>query len=409
LKKWETLNQRIKGAAVLTLLFSLSIQMVSAIGIHYELDKPYYHPGDTGKLSLTSDEDLMIFGVEMNIHGFGVFKFNMTGIPEDRKVGFGPNNTLAYVWKKGETLSVDFRIPPDAKPGEYSYTWSISWPSKMEMKKTDTLRVYAVGEAPPPEPLNPFLLVLIAIPVLLVAYPLVRWKSRKLAKVVGISVIALITLGIVFGGFLFIFLIFNFITAFYPLLLLLILVIVAASIIIRRRGRKREVKGQKPQKLPACPYCGKDFSTLPRDITVCPYCGEELPQRTCLSCGRDLSQLPADIKNCPYCGREVSTPSIEAKPAPAVEVELPAGIKRIRRYAKTTALFGLLVALVSFIIGPLLGGFLASPEPNAPYMFPVLHEYQGTLGNVTLVGILIAVASALVRVVFGRFKRKGGE
>jgi len=404
------LNERIEGAAVLTLLFVLSIQMVSAIGIHYQLDKPYYHPGDTGKLSLTSDEDVMIFGVEMNIHSIGIFKFNMTGIPEDRKVGFGPNNTLAYVWKKGETLSVDFGIPADAKPGEYSYTWSISWPIKMEMKKTDTLRVYAVGEEPSlSQSLNPFLLVLIAIPVLLVAYPLVRWKSRKWAKVIGIGVIASIALGIVFGGFFFIFLIFNFIAAFYPLLILLILAIVAASIIIRRRGRSQGVEAQKPQKPPVCPHCSKDLSKLPKDITICPYCGEELPQRTCLGCDRDLSQLPADIKNCPYCGKAVSTPSIEAKPAPAVEVELPAGMKRIRRYAKITALLGLVVAVASFIFGPLLGGFLSGPEPNAPYMFPVLHEYQGTLGNVALVGILIAIASALVRVVFGRFKGKGGE
>ena len=374
------MNEGIKAAAVLTLLtllFVLSIQTVSSIGVHYELDKPYYHPGDTGKLSLTGDEDVMIFGVEMNITGIGVFKFDMTGIPEDRKVGFGPNNTLAYVWKKGETLSIDFKIPADAKPGEYSYTWSISWAIKMEMKKTDTLRVYAVGEEPS-QSLNPFLLVLIAIPALLVAYPLVRWKSRKWAKVVVIAVIALTALGIVFGGFLFIFLIFNFITAFYPLLILLILAIVAALIIIRRRGRRQGERVQKPQKPPACPHCG-----------------------------RDLSQLPADIKNCPYCGKAVSTLSIEVKPA--VKVEVPEGIKRIRRYAKMAALFGLVVAVASFIFGPLLGGFLAGPEPNAPYMFPVLHEYQGTLGNVTLVGILIAVASALVRAFSGAFKRKGGE
>jgi len=243
--------------------------------------------------------------------------------------------------------------------------------------------------------------------VLLVAYPLVRWKSRKWAKVVVIAVIALTALGIVFGGFLFIFLIFNFITAFYPLLIILILAIVAASIIIRRRGRRQRVEAQKPQKQPACPQCGKDLSTLPRDITICPYCGEKLPQRTCLGCGRDLSQLPADIKNCPYCGKAVSTLSIEVKPA--VKVEVPEGIKRIRRYAKMAALFGLVVAVASFIFGPLLGGFLAGPEPNAPYMFPVLHEYQGTLGSVTLVGILIAVASALVRAFSGAFKRKGGD
>jgi len=163
-----------------------------------------------------------------------------------------------------------------------------------------------------------------------------------------------------------------------PLVLisLLILVIVAASIIIRRRSGKRGVKAQKPQKPHVCSHCGRDLSTLPRDITICP-----------------------------YCGREVSTPSIEAKPA--VKVELPAEIKRIRRYAKMAALLGLAVAVASFIFGPLLGGFLTGPEPNAPYMFPVLHECQGTLGSVSLVGILIAGASALVRVFSDAFKRRG--
>jgi len=399
---------------LLTMAIGSSTKTASAIGVHYELDKPYYHPGDTGKLLLSSQNDgysdEAIFGAEMNITGIGVFKWNMTGIPKELKIEFGPNRTLGYLWKKGESLNIEifFTIPADAQPGEYMYTWAIFWHKEtMAFTKTDTLRVYAVGEAPPPQPLNPFLLVLIAIPVLLVAYPLVRRKSRKLAKVIGIGVIALIPLGFVFGGFLFIFLIFNFITGFYPLLILLIFAIVAASIIIRRRGGKRGVKAQKPRKPPVCSHCGRDLSTLPKDITVCPYCGEKLPQQTCLACGRDLSQLPADIKNCPYCGKAVSiqVEAIPVKVKPA-KVELSPEVQRVRRYAKMVALFGLVVAVASFIFGPLLGGFLTGPEPNAPYMFPVLHEYQGTLGSVALVGIIIAIASALVRGFYGAFKRR---
>jgi len=164
--------------------------MVSAIGVHYELDKPYYHPGDTGKhlLSCQNDgySDEAIFGAEMSITGIGVFKWNMTGIPEDRKVEFGPNRTLGYLWRKGESLNIEiyFAIPADAQSGEYTYTWAILWHTeKTAFTKTDTLRVYAVGEeSSPSQSLNPFLLVLIALPVLLVAYPLVRWKSRKLAS-----------------------------------------------------------------------------------------------------------------------------------------------------------------------------------------------------------------------------------
>jgi len=401
---------------LLALAIGSSIRMVSAIGVHYELNKPYYHLGDTGKLLLVCQNDGYgddaIFGAEMNITDIGVFKWNMTGIPEDRKIEFGPNRTLAYLWKKGESLNIEifFTIPADARLGEYMYTWAILWHTyKMAFTKTDALRVYAVGEEPPPQSQmpSPFLLLLIALPVLLVAYPLVRWKSRKLAKVVGIGVIALIALGIVFGGFLFIFLIFNFITTFYPLLILLILAIVAASIIIRRRGGKRGVKAQKPEKPPVCSRCGRDLSTLPKDITICPYCGEKLPQRTCLGCGRDLSQLPANIKNCPYCGKAVSI-QVEAIPVKVkpVKVEFPAGIKRIRRYAKMMALFGILIAVSSFILGPLLGGFMTGPEPNAPYMFPVLHENTPALWNGVYVGALLAIASAIVRTIADAFKGK---
>jgi hypothetical protein len=165
-----------------------------------------------------------------------------------------------------------------------------------------------------------------------------------------------------------------------PLVLIAVSILILAVVILRRR-KGRRTKFQEPPPAP--------------------------PSLVCPHCSRDLSTLPRDIKNCPYCGKAVSTPSIEAKPA--VKVELPAEIKRIRRYAKMAALFGLAVAVASFIFGPLLGGFLAGPEPNAPYIFPVLHECQGTLGSVTLVGILIAVASALVRSFSGAFKRKGGE
>jgi len=71
--------------------------------------------------------------------------------------------------------------------------------------------------------------------------------------------------------------------------------------------------------------------------------------------------------------------------------------KRIRRYAKMIALFGILIAVSSFIFDPLLGGFMTGPEPNAPYMFPILHEYQSALWNGVFAGILIAIITATIR------------
>jgi hypothetical protein len=77
----------------------------------------------------------------------------------------------------------------------------------------------------------------VALPVLLVAYPVVRWKNKKAARLVGIGIITVTALDVLFGGFLFIFLAFNFIATFYPLLIALILAVVVVSIIRRRRGR----------------------------------------------------------------------------------------------------------------------------------------------------------------------------
>jgi hypothetical protein len=166
-----------------------------------------------------------------------------------------------------------------------------------------------------------------------------------------------------------------------PLLLIAIPFLALAAVILRRR-KKRRGESQKPM--------------------------PTLTPPTCPRCGRDLSTLPRDIKNCPYCGKAVSTPSIEVKPA--VKVELPANVQRIRKCAKRVALLGLLIALVSFILGPFLGGSMGSEHT---YMFSVLHEYQNAIGNGVLVGISIAIASAIVRTIAGSLVRsqivEGGE
>jgi hypothetical protein len=105
---------------------------------------------------------------------------------------------------------------------------------------------------------------------------------------------------------------------------------------------------------------------------------------------------------------QVSIPSIEAKPA--VKAELPANVQRIRKCAKRVALLGLLIALVSFILGPFLGGSMGSEHT---YIFSVLHEYQNVIGNGVLVGISIAIASTIVRTIAGSLVRsqivEGGE
>jgi len=68
------------------------------------------------------------------------------------------------------------------------------------------------------------------------------------------------------------------------------------------------------------------------------------------------------------------------------------------------ALFGILIAMSSFIL-IFLGGFMTGPEPNAPYVFPVLHENTPALWNGVYVGALLAIASAIVRAVAGSLAR----
>jgi hypothetical protein len=77
-------------------------------------------------------------------------------------------------------------------------------------------------------------------------------------------------------------------------------------------------------------------------------------------------------------------------------------VQRIRRYAKIAALLGLLIALISLILGPFLGGLKGSEHT---YVSPILHEHADEVGYGVVVGILIAVFSAIARTVAGSLAR----
>jgi len=397
--------------SVLVLLSSTGT--VRAVSTHYELDKSYYHPGDDGKLLLVTKnddtEDLYVFGAQMNITGIGTFAWNGTGLPEAANL---PPDVHGYLLRSGQTVNIEipFKIPVDARPGEYEYTWAITsshapFPAS-PATFSDTLTVVAIGEEPPPtQPPQLGLLFAVAIAALalLVTYPLVRWKSKKAASVAGVGILALLASGILLCGcglgFLFPLLLSLILTPHF--LIPMILSTAIGAVLAQRKGRAEKRVGKaKAAPVPFhCPCCDRDLSTLPRDIAVCPYCGGKLDQRICAGCGKDLSAFPVDIKACPYCGKAVSASEVEAAPARTrpVKVELPESVRRIRTYTKGAALLGLLIAIASFIIGPLLGGFLTGPEPNAAYMFPILHEYQNTLWYGVFAGILTAVASGVIR------------
>jgi len=243
---------------------------------------------------------------------------------------------------------------------------------------------------------------LMTMPYLVMAFYLSSSKKPRIIDIVVIIVCVMLLL-ILLSTAAFVTLIF-----FLPLIifgtpfgLLLIPVLIVVLVVILRR-RKRGMKAHKltptQPALFACPHCGRDLSAFPRDMVLCPYCGKGLAHRTCSGCGRDLSQFPTDIRNCPYCGKAVTIREVEAMPVKPVEVKLPESVQRIRRHTKNVALLGLLIAVLSFILGPFLGG-LKGPEHT--YVSPILHEYRNEIGNGAIVGILIAIFSSIVRVIAG--------
>ena len=193
---------------------ALAVMDVSnAMGAHYALDKKSYAPGDFGRLLLvvSNEEDatVNIYGAQMNITGIGFFKVswpNLTCPTWSTDVYLGGH---ACLLEKGTPLNitVTFKIPIDVQSREYAYTWSVEegrgtggsvpWPTG-----SGTLWVARPGETPTPiersqaDQLNSNLqlLALIGIPLLAIAYPLVKWKSKLAARFIIAGIVIVLVL-----------------------------------------------------------------------------------------------------------------------------------------------------------------------------------------------------------------------
>jgi len=186
----------------------------NAMGVHYEFDKKAYNPGDSGRLLLIinneEDEAVNIYGANLNITNIGTFGtrgLNLSCPVWSTTVYPGGHACLLL---RGTPLDVTivFKIPVDTQPRKYAYTWSVEegrgqggsvlWPTG-----SDTLWVVRPGETPKPiersqaDQLNENLqlLSLIGIPLLAIAYPLVKWKSKLAARFVVVGIAILIVLG----------------------------------------------------------------------------------------------------------------------------------------------------------------------------------------------------------------------
>jgi len=242
---------------------------VTAMGVHYELDKPYYHPGDTGRLLLeaTNDgpSDLLVFRAYMNISGIRGFEWDSSGLTPATDL---PSGVHAYQFAKGQTLklSVPFTIPAGTEPGNYRYTWAIVYGASPfggdQMHGSDTFDVFAAGEAPPSPNFGE-----LPVPFLTVA---------------GLVVAVL---GLLAGG------------------------------IRRRVGGKRESS------------------------------------------------------------------------------EMSSEVVRFKRRARTLTHLGLLATMAFFVLW-FMGSSLTGPEPNAPFMYPSLHDIQPITASASFAGLLVAMISA---------------
>lgn len=193
-KKLITLMQLWKIILILSLVMWLPVHQVNALGVHYELDKSYYCPGDSGKLILVVrseilDSDRLVFQAFMEIEGIGKFEWDTTGFAEAPNL---PPDVHAYPLAKGQTVEyiIPFKIPSDAKPGDYRYTWTIVMgPTPFggdPFSRSDTLRILAVGEVPPPPSAN-FPWLLIAIPILILIATISILVKKLVKKKNGVS------------------------------------------------------------------------------------------------------------------------------------------------------------------------------------------------------------------------------
>jgi len=169
------------------------------------------------------------------------------------------------------------------------------------------------------------------------------------------------------------------------ILMIVVAILIIALFVIRRKRKKRRLAVQKPIPIPLATPA----------LFVCPHCR------------RDLSALPKDLAIRPYCGKPVSIS--ETKTKPVREVELPLEVQRIRRYARMTTLFGILVAVSSFILIFLGGlGLGRSDLPAFPILRAYVDEYIVALWSVVFLGVLLTISGRIIRTDAGttRFWRR---
>lgn len=240
---------------VLICLGSYLIPYVAAAGCHYELDKPYYHPGDTAyflaEVSNNQPTYVDIKQATLNITGIGVFTWDSSTVNSsdlhsasliEMPLFDASGNVYEHVVgcriEKGGSavFHIYFTIPADAPRTDYSYSFYMPIVTDIPVQIYGVISVYPQGESPPPDSSSTFFLVgLLLILVFSLTYLILRWKKAKASKYAKIGVIlsavfVLITMWRIIAFALFLSFIF---LPFWPLIF-----IVAVAFLWRRRKRK---------------------------------------------------------------------------------------------------------------------------------------------------------------------------
>jgi hypothetical protein len=250
---------------VLTFFGSCLIQQVAAAGCGGGLDKPYYHPGDTGyflaDVSNNQPVSVDIAQATLNITGIGSFSWDSSTVNEsdlhsasltEMPLFDATSNVYGHVVgcriEKGGSavFHIYFNIPEDAPKGDYRYDFYMPIVTDIPVQISGVINVYPQGESPPPDLSSAFFLVgSLLILVFSLTYLILRWKKAKASKYAKIGIIASTILVLIVSWKMIAFALFlSFI--FFPFWPLLALIIVVALLWRRwKRKMKRDLVAAK--------------------------------------------------------------------------------------------------------------------------------------------------------------------
>lgn len=178
------MNKTIPGAFRTGLLIALIGVMLlpSAVsadmwGLHYELDKEYYHPGDNGTLlfSYDGDMDVSVYFLSMNIQGVGIYEVTPAP-PYEYKTGGKPL-----------VVTLPFSIPVTTKPGDYQYSYEFDRGGGHPVQRgTSTITIVATGEPGPEQAgqnrndsLQMPIIILVLLIIIVIGYLVIRRKAKR--------------------------------------------------------------------------------------------------------------------------------------------------------------------------------------------------------------------------------------